>query len=281
MGTLVPFLGAGVSSGARLPGWRSLVESLRNKVGLSNDGLDSSADSLERAADEVRRKYYPDDERGFAELVQACLYHGISLDDSILGDRLLTSLAALMMGTRRGSVKRVVTFNFDSVLESYINLYGFVPRVVIQPPVDEGSEDVTLYHPHGFLPHPDLKINGSNFVILGSRAINLRLGKPHDPWRETLHHVLSTGVGLFVGLSEHSFLDRALAPVLTAVGEELKERRPTGFWLLKSGDADAANVDDEFLGCNIIPLRLPSYEDIPKLLLDVCQRAAMKIRVAD
>jgi len=279
-GTLVLFLGAGVSSGARLPDWRALVESMRTEVGLPNDDLSSAADSLERAAEEIRRRFYPDDERGFAELVQKCLYRGTSLDDSVLGDRLLTALGALLMGSRRGSVRRIVTFNFDSVLESYIWLNGLVPQVVLQPPVDEGAEDVRLYHPHGFLPHPDLKIKGSGFVILGSRSINLRIGEPYNPWIELLRHTLSTGVGLFVGLSEHSFRDRALAPLLTAVGMGLSARRPTGFWVLKKENANDSEVDKEFLDCNIVPLRVPSLAEVPKLLLEICQRAAQTIPVA-
>jgi hypothetical protein len=274
-GTLVLFLGAGVSSGLHLPGWRALVESLRGEVGLSNDDLGFSADDLESAADEVRRKHYRDDERGFAELVRKCLYRGIGLDDSVLDSRLLTALGALMVGSRRGSVKRVVTFNFDSVLESYIWLNGLVPRVILQPPVEEGAEDVRLYHPHGFLPHPDLKTEGSNFVILGSRSINLRFGKPYDHWVALLRHILSTGVGLFIGLSEESFRDTALALLLTAVGEELKPRRHTGFWVLKSKDSKDNEKDQEFLECNIVPLRVSSYEEIPTLLLDICQRAAV------
>src|SRR6185369_1769279 len=125
-----------------------------------------SADSLQRAADEVRRKFGSDDNRGFAELVQKCLYSGVHLDDEIVRNNLLIALGALMTGSRRGSVSRVVSFNFDSVLEWYISLYGFVPRVVLQPPVDEGSEDVRIYHPHGFLPHPDQHLDGSEFVVL-------------------------------------------------------------------------------------------------------------------
>lgn len=279
-GTLVLFLGAGVSSGARLPDWRALVESMRTEVGLTNDDVSSAADSLERAADEIRRKFFPGDEPGFADLVQKCLYRGTSLDDSVLGDRLLTALGALLMGSRRGSVRRIVTFNFDSVLESYIWLNGLVPQVVLQPPVDEGAEDVRLYHPHGFLPHPDLKIKGSGFVILGSRSINLRIGEPYDPWIELLRHTLSTGVGLFVGLSKHSFRDRALAPLLAAVGKGLNARRPTGFWVLKKENAKDSEVDKEFLDCNIVPLRVSGLAEVPKLLLEICQRAAETIPVA-
>jgi hypothetical protein len=279
-GTLVLFLGAGVSSGACLPNWSNLVESMRKEVGLPSKDLSSGADSLERAADEIRRRFYPDDEPGFAALVQKCLYRGTSLDDSVLGDRLLTALGALLMGSRRGSVRRIVTFNFDSVLESYIWLNGLVPQVVLQPPVDEGAEDVRIYHPHGFLPHPDLKIRGSDFVMLGSKSINLRIGVPYDPWNELLRHILSTGVGLFVGLSVDSFRDRSLAPLLTAVGVGLNARRPTGFWVLKNEGANDSEVDKELLDCKIVPLRLPGFPEVPKLLLDICQRAARTIPVA-
>ena len=249
-GTLVLFLGAGVSSGAGLPTWPALVKSMRTEVGLHNDGVTSDADSLERAAQEIERKFYHKDDRGFAELVQKCLYQGISLDDSVVADRLLTALGALLMGSRRGSVRRIVTFNYDSVLESYISLNGLVPKVVLQPPVDEGAEDVRIYHPHGFLPHPELKIKGSDFVMLSSSSINLRIGAPYDPWIELLRHTLATGVGLFVGLSLHSFRDRALAPLLTTVGKGLKVRRPTGFWILKEDGDNDSQVDEEFLGWN-------------------------------
>jgi hypothetical protein len=274
-------LGAGVSSGVGLPSWRSLIEGLRNEVGLSNDKLDSSADALQRAADEVRRKC-GDDERAFAELVKRCLYCGVKLDERLLQNPLLIALGALMMGSRRGSVKRVVSFNFDSVLEWYISLYGFVPHVVLQPPAKEGAEDVRIYHPHGFLPHPALDADSSEFVVLGLKSINLRLGKPHDEWLALLRHVLLSGIGLFVGLSEHSFRDRALAPLLTEVATQLKGRRPTGFWVLKhdGDDKEKDALNQEFLECNIVPLQQMSFEDVPKLLLDVCQQAAKTVTVS-
>jgi hypothetical protein len=279
-GTLVLFLGAGASASAGLPNWRSLIESIRTHVGMSNATLDSSADSLQRAVDEVRREHFDGNEKGFAELVRECLYNGVTLDDSLLPNHLLISLGALMMGSRRGSVKRVVTFNFDSVLESYISIYGFVPRVVLQPPVDEGAEDVRIYHPHGFLPHPALGADSSDFVILGLKSINLRLGKRNDDWIELLRHILTTGIGLFIGLSEHSFRDRALAPLLADVAETLKRRRPTGVWVLVSEPGDRDQLTKEFLDLGVVPLHLSTYEEIPKFLLNVCQRSAGSIRVS-
>ncbi len=145
-----------------------------------------------------------------------------------------------------------------------------------------GAEDVRIYHPHGFLPHPALDIDGSDFVVLGLKSINLRLGKPHDEWLALLRHVLLSGLGLFVGLSEHSFRDRALDPLLTEAATHLKGRRPTGFWVLKSeGDEkEKEEVNREFLECNIVPLQQSTFQDVPKFLLDVCQRAADSIGVS-
>jgi hypothetical protein len=278
-GTLVLFLGAGVSLGTGLPDWPSLIKSLRAEVGLPSDHIDDSADSLQLAADEVRREFKGSD-REFAALVQRHIYGGVKLDASLLRDDLLIAIGALMMGSRRGSVKRVVSFNFDSVLEWYISLYGFVPRVILHPPVDEGIEDVRIYHPHGFLPHPDLELDGSDFVVLDLKSSNLRLGKPHDPWVVLLRHILSSGVGLFVGLSERSFRDRALAPLLAEAGEQLKERRPTGFWILKSKEESRPGLNKEFLDYNVVPIHQSEFGDIPKFLLRVCQHAAKSIDIS-
>jgi hypothetical protein len=114
---------------------------------------------------------------------------------------------------------------------------------------------VRIYHPHGFLPHPDLRLDGSDFVILSLKSINLRLGKPHDEWIALLRHILSSGVGLFIGLSEHSFRDRALAPLLALASTQLEGRRPTGFWVLKTDEAQRDQLNKEFLDYNIVPLR--------------------------
>ena len=283
-GSLVLFLGAGTSAGAGLPNWRRLIETMRTAKKLSNAGIASSADSLQRAADEIRRKFYDGDDRGFAEFVRSCLYRRVKLDQELVRDPLLIALGALMAGSRRGSVRRIVTFNFDCILEWYISLYGLVPSVILQPPADEGAEDVRIYHPHGFLPHPQLKIKGSDFVILDQRSVNLRLGKPADDWLALLRHVLLSGVGLFVGLSEDSFRDRALAPLLTAVGESVKKKRPTGFWILQNGKAKERRrekaVDQEFLGCNVVPLRVSGLEEIPKLLMEICRKSSKAIRVS-
>jgi hypothetical protein len=272
-GTLVLFLGSGTSSGAGLPNWRVLVKLIRKEVGLRGKPLDDSAKTLQTAADEARQKFGGDD-KGFAAVVRKCLYQGKSLEESLVYDDLLVSLGALMMGSRRGTVRRVVTLNFDSVLEYYLSLCGYVSRVVTQPPVDEGAEDVRVYHPHGFLPHPDQKSKSSDFVILGLKSVNERIGSEHDPWFEMVRHLLLSGTALFVGLSENSFRDAALAPLLANVSRQINRRRPTGFWLLPGKSAIIKTVRQEFLDYGVVPLGLETFQEVPKFLLKVCQRAA-------
>jgi hypothetical protein len=276
-GTLVLVLGAGTSLGAGLPAWHTLVNRLRKKAGLVAVSTNATADDLQSAADQVRRDFCKGNDREFAQLVKACLYDGVTLSWDLLKNDLLIALGALMIGSRRGSVKRILTLNFDSVLEWYLTLHGFVPRVILQPPALEGAEDVRVYHPHGFLSHPDLSFHESDFVILGLESINLRLGTTGDPWFELMRHLLRTGMCLFVGLSRSSFRDRALAPLLTTVGKELQDNRPTGFWLLP-GDGDDEQTR-EFLASNVVPLYYGGHEKAPAFLLSICRKAADVIAI--
>lgn len=273
-GTLVLALGAGASYGAKLPGWATLVGRLRESASLSKVPAEATADQLQSAADEVKTTFCKNDDAEFAKLVKQCLYDGVTFGRDLLKDDLLIAIGALMMGSRRGSVTRILTLNFDSVLEWYLTLHGFVPKVIIKPPTVEGSEDVRIYHAHGFLPHPDSDgLPESDFVILGMRSINLRLGKQGEPWFELMRHILQTGVCLFVGLSDKSFRDRALAPLLATVGDETKNTRPTGFWVLAEHESD--QLTQEFLTNNVVPLYCGNHEEIPELLLSVCRKAAV------
>ncbi|HEX2827404.1 MAG TPA: SIR2 family protein [Burkholderiales bacterium] len=279
-GTLVLFLGAGTSLGAGLPDWPTLIVRLRTLAKLPIDKITAgaSSDELQAAADEVLREFCKGDDELFARMVKEALYEDVTLSETILHNDALIALGALMTGSRRGKVSRAITFNFDSVLEWYLSLCGIVPRVVLQPPTLEGAEDVRVYHPHGFLAHPDLKSRDSRFVILGLHAVNKRLGTIGDPWFEMLRHLLRSGVGLFVGVSPRTFRDRALAPLLVAVGEELKDVRPTAFWIMPEDTDNRDELQREFLSTNVVPL-FRSKGEIPGFLLSICRHAAQGVIV--
>lgn len=279
-GTITCVLGAGASAGYGLPDWLSLVNRMRADpdIGLPlvSTVPQPTSEALQIAADQVRARL--SDPAKFGELVKKHLYLGVNLNEEALRDPLLIALGSLMMGVRRGNVKKVLTFNYDSLLEWYLSLHGFSTSVVTTLPKLEGAEDVRVYHPHGFLSHPDLHLRDSEEIILGLDAIDRRLGEPGNPWYELLRHVLRTSVCVFIGLSLGSFRDRAIGPALLKIAEELGSERPLGFWLL----CDAVPLDQrsvlaqEFIRRRVVPI-FCTPADVPRLLHAVCREAAKDV----
>lgn len=275
-GTLVLFLGAGTSKGFGLPSWLELVNLLRKDVGLSDlSSTGVTAEDLQHAADEVQDKL-----KGKAELIdiiQRHLYNGLPdlTSAKIFDNHLLVSISALLMGSKRGHVTRVVTLNYDNMLEWFLSLFGFIVKTVHKLPELEGSEDVRIYHPHGFIPHPKTSSVKSDFVILGMDSANQRLGTPSEPWFEMTRHILNTGFCLFLGMSEQTLSDRAIAPLFRTSGERVKSERPLGIWVLLNDLSSAKEA--EFQRNNIVPLVIKGVDNISEFLLEICQEAAKKI----
>jgi hypothetical protein len=230
---------------------------------------------LQELAAEVRVQFYPDDPVGWAALVRDCLYKGHTLSDTFMKDPLLIGLGALIAGGRRGSVRRIVTLNYDSLLEWYLSLSGVDVRVVSSFPDLEGNEDVRIYHVHGFLPHPSTPYQeGGVPIVLDLKEADERIADG-GPWQDLWRHVLSTGVCLFVGVSPRSFRDRALGPLLLSVSKSLKRSRPTGFWLM---DRAVSPLDSKlFLERGIVPVHPGGRAAIPQFLLGVCRKAAESV----
>lgn len=272
-GTLVLFLGAGISSSMGFPDWVTYVNMLREVVKLPKLRKSASAVDLQIAADEVQDKF--PNIIDFHSLLKECLYRNMSvLTSDVLVNKLLVAIGALLMGSKRGSVQRVVTLNFDSLMEWYLSLYGFVVRVVDQLPDLEGGEDVRIYHPHGFLPHPILQgYQNSTDVILGFTSVNERIGTPGDLWLEMLRHIISNGMCLFIGMSENSFNNNPLSILFTNIGKQHENIRPTGIYVL-SGKNISLTTKKQFLRHNMVPLVIEKYENIPGFLLGICQKAA-------
>lgn len=274
-GSLVLFLGAGASKGFGLPTWLELVNFLRTDVGLpvlADVGV--SAEDLQHAADEVQDKL--GSAAALINLIEKYLYDGMKdlASTKIFDNHLLVSISALLMGSKRGHVTRVVTLNYDNMLEWFLSLFGFIVKTIHKLPELEGSEDVRIYHPHGFIPHPLASSIKSDFVILGMDSANQRLGTPGDPWFEMTRHILNTGFCLFIGMSEQTLSDRAIAPLFRTSGERVKPERPLGIWVLLNSLSTAKEA--EFQRNNIVPLIINGVEDISKFLLEICQESIKK-----
>ena len=274
-GSLVLFLGAGTSKGFGLPNWEELVNKLRIKVGLLTLVDVVSAEDLQRGADEVSDLL--DEKAQLISYIKEILYPNQSYIDvkQVYSNPLLTSISSLLMGSKRGHVKIVVTFNYDSMLEWYLSLFGFMVKSISSLPTLEGSEDVRIYHPHGFVPHLSLGLEDSSFVIIGLNDANKRLGNSGDPWFEKLRSIFESSLCLFIGLSDLTLSDRAIAPLLSTCGEKVKNIRPLGIWISK--DIVTERKESEFFRNNIVPLHIPDPIDISDFLLSISQSAMKKV----
>lgn len=271
-GSLVLFLGAGTSFEFGLPGWLELVNDLRLSVGKTALVGPVTADDLQGAADEIEEEL--GDVHTLMDRIEASLYKKLKSKKDIdgLDNKLLISLAALLMGSRRGHVSRVITLNYDSMLEWFLSIFGFVVRTIDNLPALEGAEDVRIYHPHGYIPDPEFSNKRSNSVILSLNAVNKKLGTPGEPWFEKVRQILESGVCLFIGLSGNSLSDRALAPLFATCGEKVVDTRPLGIWLLAKEELTEGKRKN-FHRNNIVPVSIDEYHDIPDFLLKICQSA--------
>ncbi len=275
-GTLALFLGAGASVDLRVPSWPKFLNGIRKEVGLS--ALRGNLDSLrlQNAADEVRQECATESE--YFDLLRRVLYARVpELSLDVLKNDLFMAIGALLMGSKRGSIKHIITFNFDSMLEWFLSQHGFVVRVVSHLPELEGSEDVRIYHAFGFLPHSSLRMKASKFVILGSDSVNLRLGTPGDVWYEMMRYLIRSSVCLFVGLSERSFMDPSLATLLTPAAHGMSTQRPIGIWLLKHRILEP--VRKRFLNNRVVPVEFSSKKEVAQFLFTVCQEAAKRASI--
>ena len=170
-----------------------------------------------------------------------------------------------------------MTLNYDSMLEWFLSVFGFVVKTIDDLPALEGTEDVRIYHMHGYIPNPEFSDKRSNFVILSRDAVNKKLGTRDEPWTEKLREILESGVCLFIGLSGRTLSDYAVAPFFRTCGEIVSKTRPLGVWLLAKEDLPESKRK-EFHRSNIVPIRLEDYDDIPEFILKVCQAATLEIR---
>lgn len=266
-GSLALVLGAGVGIPLGFPSWDGLVRRCFELQALEPPGqnLELEASRLEEHC--KRNKIE------LRDVVHAGLYSGGRPSSRELTSSLrLSAIGALLMGSRRGSVQTVITFNYDSLLEEYLAIHGYHSRVVSSLPALHGGEDVTIFHPHGYLPaEPSLGTRSSS-LVLTKESFNLLLGDPASPWVAFIRHVVRTKVLLFVGISESTLVGGPLGPILQSEAASIASRGPTAI-LLTADDEDPAYLP-VVRNQNVAIVRLAQFDSIDDFLLGICQRAA-------
>jgi len=211
-GRLTLVLGSGVSFPFGLPEWVELVVRLFEQVGLDVPATDPA-----QAAEVFRIEHCESDESRFLAAVDEALYRDADLSPDRLSARsTLSALGAIMMAlSRRASVAQAVTFNFDDVLEQYLDLNGLSVRSVGEAAHWAGDSEALVFHPHGLLPQLPFSERSSR-LIFDQRSYSKEIGNDSQPWRQQLVTLMRTNTCLFVGVGSR---DGAMDSLLVKVSE--------------------------------------------------------------
>jgi hypothetical protein len=235
---LTLFVGAGVSMASGLPGWRGLLTNVF--VNSARGGLpDLTMDLIDAAIAEwffkqgdapleiLGRKIRASFGRQTSNMLdnlRRFLYFGTDLDwiqhrtlDAIRRDVLrqnptLKAIVTLCRrGTTRKGVRRVVTYNYDNLLE--LMLPGRATQAICRA-TEPNPRALPIYHVHGYIPVEGTD-SGSAFddIILTEDQYNRVANDPYS-WTNLVQlQAMSDSVGLIVGMSLN---DRNLRRLLDA-----------------------------------------------------------------
>jgi hypothetical protein len=268
---LALLLGAGVSSFYGLPEWVPLVNALRYRFGEAS--IDSSGDPMLAAA-ELRIKHFKDKTPEFLVAVHDELYRGTTVAlERIRQNPALAAIGSLVMASRRGSASKVITFNYDDLLETYLEYHGFVTTSVARPRHWAGNSDVTIYHPHGYLPR-DRKEDWSEDIIIGTQEY-LQLMQPDvgNLWRPLLQTLMRTHSFIYIGLSGKDIHLQSLLEPMRNQHAIVDER--IAFHGVRFGLKSAPNstIETVMADWGVHTHAISSYSDIPLFLFKICQVA--------
>lgn len=267
------FLGAGISLQLGLPDWSGLVEGLYRRARLKRP---RAANDLLRQAEFIKGTVYTDSDEKFAAAVRAELYRKAKTDFTSLRNNLtMVAIATMVMSSRRGSVSEVFTLNYDNLLETYLRVHGFVVHPVWHEPTWGKVADVTVYHPHGYLPLDDAE-NGSERIVMTQTDYDFIVGKDGNHWRQRMLCGMRNKFTLFLGLSGD---DQNLSSVFTEL-EACHAAKASGwpFWGLVFTTNPDPPIRRQWEKRGVYTVRVSDYGSaLPNYLLEICQKAAKLI----
>ena len=269
-GNVALVLGAGVSVFYGLPNWKALLS------GLENDGAKHTVDELEDYplwAQTILDDHFAGDELKLTNAVHKGLYgpKESALEiGAIFNNPSLRAIGAIGVGALRGRVDTVVSFNYDSLLESYFCHSGLSVNPVVSENQPTVRSDVAVYHPHGFLPHPETNYAPSNSIVLTTgqyeRAVD-------SPWESTLENLFATRFCIFIGLSGDDESHQCVLEKVHARNEHSKAENYWGYRICRKPDKNTSLWEQR----GVYSVECDDLDSgIQDILLKICQYAAKK-----
>jgi hypothetical protein len=276
-GRIAIILGSGISTPFGLPDWKALLielfrrgaEEAKAAGTLEVDRPDDF--TFAKQAEIFKLSVCERDEKRYRAAIRQALYKNVDADFWTMRPT-LAAVGALVMASRRGSASHVVTFNFDDILELYLEFHGFVVESVTASEHWAVRADVAVYHPHGFLPLDQTR-KASEELVFDQHAFSEALhGEGGRLWRQELIGIFRTHTCLLIGIGED---DPNLESLMHEVQKEHISRSSHAFWgvrLTGNGDSNRRKLWEE-RGIANVPVA--DFErDLPRRLLAICQLAA-------
>lgn len=272
-GALGLFLGSGASSGFGMPGWQDLVIGCMKKVDSKFTPLCSYSNAdLKKIMDEVKSKAGVD----YIKLIREELYKNANFDFLTVSNKdLLIAISALVVGKARGRVKNIVTYNFDDVLEWYLNILGLTtsnisPKTLIKTK----NSDIDVTHIHGFIPNDKKFGIGSDKIIFSKMEFEDRQIQD-SYWKDHLYDFFRKNIVVTIGISPGS-LEDDIFPLLRNLNkwylnESLLRGYPYAVALMTPSD-EAAAISPKCITHGVIPIIL-KISEIPATLFKIAQFA--------
>lgn len=273
-GRVVIFLGAGFSAPFGLPTWNDLLKRLFKAKGKKPP----KGKTVEEQAEIFRSLYYQNNTEKYLSSVKDALYSKFDGQLSTMRkSETLSAIAALVMNSARGSVSKVITLNWDDLLESYLDFHGYVTSSVTDSRHWNGNSDVTIFHPHGFLPFSDQRDRSAD-IVFDKMSYSKIIGADHTSWRQEVLSILRTHVCLFIGLSGK---DNNLDSMLAAVSESHAVKTDgTPFWGVTFTTSRDEGSEKIWNNRGVHVKVVKDYtSDLPKFLFRILQAAAKKRQI--
>lgn len=244
-GELTLVCGAGVSVAAGAPTWQILLnELLSNLIKKQLPDAPSSVRDQRKLAHLYQEYFSPtslvvaqylknglgDD---FLSMVRQTLYSASSSSSD-----LLDAIVDLCRPQRsRESLKAIITFNFDDLIEKNLQNHHINHRPIYGEGKKANRSELPIYHVHGFLPR-DGDLSEENSIVFSEDAYHSQFIDPFS-WSNLvqLNH-LSQSVCLFVGLS---MTDPNLRRLLDVAMRKNPERHANHYIFKRRHDFNALN----------------------------------------
>lgn len=276
LGRLAIVLGAGISQFYGLPKWAELIENICRDLG--EPPMPSGGDPLLKAGT-LKAKYFNGNEQGFSEAVKKALYKNIRPDfQSIRKNDLLSAIGALSMSSSRGNASTIITFNYDDLLELFLEYHGYDTASIDDAKHWAPRHDISIYHPHGLLPlTPGRPVTSTAIVLATSDYLSILGSSSQNLWKPLLQTIFRTHTFLHIGLSGTDLHLQSLVHDLKDTHVITKDRvRYHGIRFVESGKIN----EDLLIQYDQWGVFTQVVEDfdiqLPRFLFSICQSARVQ-----